>query len=411
MKIIFNFLFAFFLILNVNAQWKLVYQTPTSEIVTVVSSPDDNTLWFITNFDRVYKTTNGGVNWSVIVHPVFIPSGMFAMNKDTAFKTAAQSVYRTVNGGENWTRVFFNASTTSPPDIWMKNNSEGVVSFAGQLYKTTDGGAAWSSTLITQPPFTVMNSNGKGILYGRENDLWACLTSHGIAYSPDFGNSWSLASNSGVTISSPVRIYFGSTAFGVLVIPSNPFIYITTNGAASWRMTDNSLGFNEDAVINGPHCWYIPNPADHFYVKYSQDSGATWAQQLFDPSGFNALEKSRTGNVLWAGTQTGMIYKYIDNITNISESNPSSNGFRLEQNFPNPFNPKTIIRYELRKTNLVSIKIFNLLGNEVAEIVNEMKNAGEYKAEFDGTNLPSGIYFCELKSGNFSGWRKMILLK
>jgi hypothetical protein len=85
--------------------------------------------------------------------------------------------------------------------------------------------------------------------------------------------------------------------------------------------------------------------------------------------------------------------------------------FSLSQNYPNPFNPVTIIKYQLPINNFVSIKIYDVLGNEVATLVNEEKPAGEYEIEFDGSRLPSGVYFYKLKAGEFISTKKMLLLK
>ncbi|MCZ7614155.1 MAG: T9SS type A sorting domain-containing protein [Ignavibacteriaceae bacterium] len=97
--------------------------------------------------------------------------------------------------------------------------------------------------------------------------------------------------------------------------------------------------------------------------------------------------------------------------------------FSLEQNFPNPFNPSTVIGYQLPVTGFVSLKIYDVLGNEVATLVNEEKPAGSYEVEFNshsdgGQNLPagrpglsSGIYLYKLQVGNFIETKKMLLLK
>lgn len=87
------------------------------------------------------------------------------------------------------------------------------------------------------------------------------------------------------------------------------------------------------------------------------------------------------------------------------------NNFMLYQNYPNPFNPKTIIKFELLSRDFVSLKTFDVLGNEVATLVNEEKDAGVYKLSFDGSSLASGIYFYRLSAGRNQQSRKMILLK
>ena len=87
------------------------------------------------------------------------------------------------------------------------------------------------------------------------------------------------------------------------------------------------------------------------------------------------------------------------------------NSYFLEQNYPNPFNPSTNINYGLKESGFVSLKIYNILGTEVATLVNGYKPAGNYKASFDASRLPSGVYIYSLKTNNFIQTRKMILEK
>ncbi|HSW54416.1 MAG TPA: T9SS type A sorting domain-containing protein [Ignavibacteriaceae bacterium] len=85
--------------------------------------------------------------------------------------------------------------------------------------------------------------------------------------------------------------------------------------------------------------------------------------------------------------------------------------YNLQQNYPNPFNPTTTINYSIPKNGLVTIKVYDILGKEVAELVNETKEAGNYSVAFNASSLASGIYFYTLTSGNFTASKKLILLK
>jgi len=85
--------------------------------------------------------------------------------------------------------------------------------------------------------------------------------------------------------------------------------------------------------------------------------------------------------------------------------------FKLSQNFPNPFNPTTTIKYSIPSMSLVNIKIYNSIGEEILELVNEVQPVGNYKVKFEASNLPSGIYFYRLKSGAFLETKKMVLLR
>jgi hypothetical protein len=97
--------------------------------------------------------------------------------------------------------------------------------------------------------------------------------------------------------------------------------------------------------------------------------------------------------------------------TGINENESITNRFYLLQNYPNPFNPSTKIEYTVPGTGFVSLKIFDLLGREVATLVNKEMNAGSYSAKFNAAHLPSGIYFYKLTAGNNSIIKKMLLLK
>ena len=85
--------------------------------------------------------------------------------------------------------------------------------------------------------------------------------------------------------------------------------------------------------------------------------------------------------------------------------------FSLEQNYPNPFNPSTMIKYQISEYNLVTIKVYDVIGNEVAILVDEYRQAGSYEVEWDASGLPSGVYFYQLKAGEFVQTMKMILMK
>ena len=85
--------------------------------------------------------------------------------------------------------------------------------------------------------------------------------------------------------------------------------------------------------------------------------------------------------------------------------------FRIYQNYPNPFNPSTVVSWQLPSGSHVLIKVYDILGNEIATLVNEEKSAGTYKVEFNASSLSSGVYFYKIQAATFSQVKKMILLK
>ena len=99
------------------------------------------------------------------------------------------------------------------------------------------------------------------------------------------------------------------------------------------------------------------------------------------------------------------------NVTEVKTDESFPHSVKLEQNYPNPFNPSTVITFHLPKSSNVTLKVYDLLGNEVASLADESKLAGSYEAEFDGTGLANGIYFYKLETSNFIETKKMILLK
>ena len=128
-----------------------------------------------------------------------------------------------------------------------------------------------------------------------------------------------------------------------------------------------------------------------------------------------------TGNLYAFGTSTEKnssewsiytLVKYFQNpdaVQELSQNIPTK--FSLSQNFPNPFNPKTVIRYSLSSNSEVALKVYDILGREISTLVNENKQAGNYITEWNGEQFPSGIYFYKLQAGNFSETRKFVLLK
>ncbi len=108
-----------------------------------------------------------------------------------------------------------------------------------------------------------------------------------------------------------------------------------------------------------------------------------------------------------------MKHEVLDIVSEVKDENYLLNNFSLEQNFPNPFNPTTKIEYSIPTgvRNLVTLKVYDILGNEVAKLVDEYKPAGRYEVTFDASKLSSGIYFYKLNAGNFIETKKMILMK
>ena len=151
-------------------------------------------------------------------------------------------------------------------------------------------------------------------------------------------------------------------------------------------------------------------------ILRSTDRGVSWNTQL---SGITSNLFSTTffdkNNGVVVGQYGTILLTTNGGVTFIEEENNSTQPkeFLLQQNYPNPFNPITSIQYSISSTQFVTLKVYDLLGREVATLVNEEKPAGVYNAQFTMNNvqLSSGIYFYKLQAGDFVETKKMLMIK
>ena len=145
------------------------------------------------------------------------------------------------------------------------------------------------------------------------------------------------------------------------------------------------------------------------YWLVNRDS--SWVQVGL-PNEYVTSFTSMNGN-LYAATINNSVWKRpipeMTVITGVKKETPS--GFALHQNYPNPFNPTTSIEYTLDKRQFVSLKVYDILGREVATLINEEKPAGSYQVKFDAAGLSSGVYLYRIRAGKNSETRKMILMR
>jgi len=145
--------------------------------------------------------------------------------------------------------------------------------------------------------------------------------------------------------------------------------------------------------------------------RYGQTDHDIIGQRYFsngNPNGGNYLIVANGPNNKVASP---VVYADNSNIIFSWQDNRRSEDFSLSQNYPNPFNPNTKIKYQIPELSFINIKVYDVLGIEVATLVNEQKPAGEYEVEFSGNGLTSGIYFYQIKAGDFIQTKKMILLR
>jgi len=150
-------------------------------------------------------------------------------------------------------------------------------------------------------------------------------------------------------------------------------------------------------------------------VKYLEIDGSIVLFEEYWTEEFGKMNRSDFGGLLLAlqgCVIDGVVYGDTTfTIVSVEDESETTSSFYLSQNFPNPFNPTTTINCAIKSTGLVTLKVYDILGKEVAELVNEAKDAGNYSVTFNASELPSGIYFYTLTSGNFTATKKLILLR
>ncbi len=175
------------------------------------------------------------------------------------------------------------------------------------------------------------------------------------------------------------------------------------------------LLFDSTVLITGgtfePEIWEIYDPKTLSVIYYD-----TLPVVVFEPE----IEMFPDGRIISMGGYTfdGMLVEnsnlclmYTPNVTDVTEESLFVSSYSLSQNYPNPFNPATNINYSIKESGFVTLKVYDILGKQVAVLVNENKPAGNYTVEFNAANLPSGVYIYKLTAGKFTAVKKLVLIK
>jgi photosystem II stability/assembly factor-like uncharacterized protein len=344
---------------------------------------ENDDIYFCGHETSLYKSSDNGISWQQ-----FAPLGIdnFDVYSITitengylylgVFDSPSTRVLRTTDGGVTWQdcsngiNSYVNCITSFQNTI-----------FAGTLHNglliSTNHGSSWQNTTIDSGyvESVVLDENGK--LYSSHNKS--------VLKSTDMGVSWS-------------EIFSSDNSFFGKILPITEeriflinwfYIYRTTNGGAVWDTIStfvNQVTYLNDIYFSSDSALYLTSDIGVFK---SFDFGDTW----------NSVDLG---------------------ISSVSSDDFTPENFKLEQNFPNPFNPNTIISYQIPVGGDVTLKVYDLLGREVATLVDEYRPAGEYEVEFSASsgssfrlvrNPSSGIYFYTLRAGDFIQTKKMVLIK
>jgi hypothetical protein len=168
-------------------------------------------------------------------------------------------------------------------------------------------------------------------------------------------------------------------------------------------VTVNTQNFSLDHSIGNPTSieWGVNGDVSKIFIKVpALATGTTYSIQLKNLKSINNV----------AMNDTVITFK-TSGISGINDEQEMPQGFVLQQNYPNPFNPSTIISWQLAVGSHATLKVYDVLGNEVAELVNNWLEAGTYRVAFNASSLSSGIYFYKLSAGDKSFTKKLILIR
>jgi photosystem II stability/assembly factor-like uncharacterized protein len=380
---------------------------------------------------NIFSINDGGKNWDIKFYAVGRMKACVFVNELTGFSLTDGPIYKTTDTGNNWEVTYENNPDSTgfgfsgndicfmdESTIWAVGIYFGTDTSGAGILSTTDGGDSWG--LVKKFP-----NEGRlfSICFAKTTAWTVGDGGMVVKYTPQTG--W--VQQTSVTDLPLNKVFFsddnnGWIAGGYHNEWDNSFQSIllkTTNGGTNWITVPNiSYLFIDIAFIDNNLGWAIGyTQAGTGGILKTTDGGITWSIDTGNlPATLNALHIK--DNYGWAVGDNGLILRTTDaGAVWVEDENNNSipTEFVLEQNYPNPFNPSTKISWQSPVGSRQTIKIYDVLGREVATLVNEEKPAGNYEITFNpvsGTRqLASGIYFYQLKAGDHVSTKKMLLLK
>jgi len=321
--------------------------------------------------------------------------------------------------GTNWTSLGYNSLAALYPHYYGINDTYMYVGLpygGGGVFRCSVDSSTWynvKSNMNDGAHFQSIFVYGSNIYVGNDGR-------GGIFHSSDNGTNWTTINNGlrsdstnfSVIAVNGSNIFAGTTAISYwtsVVTPKG--IYHSTDNGASWNTSNNGLpGTNiTDIVISSSS---VIAATDSNGIFLSEDNGASWTPCNDGLPNPYISSLAINDNYVYAGLLGGIWRRPLSEVVSVEEQNsPLPKNYSLEQNYPNPFNPSTTINYGLPVSGFASLKIFDMLGREVKILINERQEAGSHAITFNATNLPSGVYFYQLKAGSYTETKKLVLLK
>lgn len=420
---------------SISAQvqpWKKL-QSPVNVTLRYLHFVDNLTGWAAGEAGTIIRTTDGGDSWEFQNSTVqtFIMD-IFFVDKDFGWALTLRDEFpfnsillKTSNGGDDWHANTFPDTTRLIRTIFFFDSLNG---FAGGSYiaHTSDGGQSWTASEVDSS--MVMNFPVYKFNFLNRQFGYACggrIDVAGVVWqTTNSGLNWSAQGISADEVFD-VFILDSLNAISLSGDPEGRFGIAnlnTTDAGISWNFEELSFiglsfaidfrTYNEGWSASGYKFLLTTNRGETWEEFETPDSAVVYDVQFLD---------ARTG---YAVGENGTILKLDPALVGVEQEINTPIDFILYQNYPNPFNPNTVISYQLPVSGNVSLKVYDVLGNEVVTLVDEYKNAGEYELEFNVAQvsrpeIASGVYFYQLRvtspeinsEQTFVQTKKMIYLK
>lgn len=381
---------------------------------------DGNDLYAGTLGGNLYLSSDNGATWTCIdsgvttsdittIHvfknALFVGAYGNIANATYGMHGSGSGIYMTSDKGKTWQKV---SAGLADSNVYVINHLDSTIfvgTWSAGVYYSDNDGKSWSPANNGLTNLAVRTIASVG------NRLYVGTWGGGVFISDDHGGSWA-QSNTGINnpfvnsiaIDSPY-VYMGNTEG----------VYRSTNGGFSWDLTNKGLTttyINTFLVIH-PDIM-VGTSGNGLFVSLNQ--GSSW--QLADTSGLTdgyIYCLAVNGSRLFAGANNGEVWSrpLREIITTVKErwEPVIANSFHLHQNYPNPFNPETKISYSLSSPQQITLNVYDGLGREIATLAQGMQAAGLHEVSFDGSRYPSGVYFYQLRVGDYVSTRKMTLIK
>lgn len=376
---------------------------------------DENIGYVFGVLDDGYKTTDGGATWSVLTTgETSTFYGCYFTDANTGWVVGSSgTLIHTTDGGATFTPQDPN-NTSTLYCITMINNSVGYISgSSGRVRRTTDGGVNWDTVDVDYTGVTLYSVSFKD-----ENNGMTGGSVGRTYYTNDGGETWTFENTSMSTIYKVYVEKSSADTAAAYAVGTNAYVMRNFHVIVPVELASFSANVNGSNVTLS---WITATELNNLGFEIERRAEEEEWIELGFVEGHGTTTESQvysfTDNDLVPGVYNYRIkqidyngsYKYYDLQEEIDISAP--NTYELSQNYPNPFNPTTKIKYSVPTEGLVNIAVYNVLGEKVVDLVNNVQKAGNYELTFDARNFASGMYIYRMESGNFVSIKKMMILK